>query len=113
MNTHKTFNYMHLLRETTIPGDDEQCLNTQKKFNYMHLLRETAIPSDDEHDEETDADETGSETISTVNARVDKLSELVAGLPCLFCRSTTLACCACCKLCSRLGESDADVLHIV
>ena len=40
--TQKTFNYMHLLRETAIHGDD--------KHDYMHLLRETAIPSDDEHD---------------------------------------------------------------
>ena len=54
----------------------------------MQLLRETAIPGDDE---QTDADETGSDTISTVIARVDKLSELVAGLPCPFCRNITLA----------------------
>ena len=57
----------------------------------MNLLRETAIPGDDEHDEETDPDETGSETISTVIARVAKLSELVTGLPCPSCRSPTLA----------------------
>lgn len=66
---------------------------TQKKFDYQHLLCETAIPREDEPDDESnpDPDDTGSDTVSTVIARVNKLSELVAGLPCPSCRSTSLA----------------------
>ncbi|KAI0234644.1 hypothetical protein LSAT2_015041 [Lamellibrachia satsuma] len=62
---------------------------TQRKFDYKSLLRETAIPGDDEP--EVDPDDVGSDTISTVIARVCKLSELVKMLPCPSCRSNTLA----------------------
>lgn len=62
---------------------------TRKKFDFKRLLCETGILGDDES--EADPDDTGSDTISTVIARVNKLSELVAGLPCPSCRCNTLA----------------------
>ena len=62
---------------------------TQKKFDFKRLLHETGIPSDDES--EADPDNTSSNRISRDIARVNKLSEIVAGLPCPSCRCNTLA----------------------
>ena len=59
------------------------------KFDFKRLLRETGIPSDVES--EADLDDTSSNRISTDIARVNKLSELVAGLPCPLCRCKTIA----------------------
>ena len=61
---------------------------TQRRFDLKHLLRETGIPDDEA---EADPHDTGNDSISTVIARVNKLSDLVAGLSCPSCRSNTLA----------------------
>ena len=64
------------------PTSGTPTLATPRKFHLKRLLRETGILDDEA---EADLDDTVSDTISTVITRVNKLSELVAGLPCPSC----------------------------
>ena len=63
---------------------------TEKKFEYMQLLREAAIPGDDET-EATEENANVHDTYSTVIVRASQLTELVKMLLCPTCQCATLA----------------------